>query len=492
MCSDVLMPLTWSACVRLFAIPPRRTTATLGRRTTATLGRIIPRPLVSRLFIPSPVILRRAKDLVRQPSSTIYNLARMLLKKRLIYSCCFLAILVLLSSPGYAFYKWADTASSIEISGMTQIYGIAYKNPDDPMLFKDSGKEGLGGLGRVILEARKGDALSLEVNAYQTYIAQSISVSQAGTGLTIPDVERSSALEWSLSEDKYVHTAIDRLSVHWTKDRVDIIAGRQPINLATTFYFTPNDFFAPFAAQAFYRVYKPGVDSLRAEVRLGELSQLSLISVLGYNPDEDSSNGWSKRPASSRASYVGRISTDIYGFQWALIAGSLAEADIIGGSLQGEVFKWLGIRAEGHVAYPESSTRDSDAEYSVGIEHHWESSLDARIEYFYHGTGADSIFGYTNLAAAQKGQTVYLGRRYTALGLGYEFTPLLTGQIVLIGNLVDHSILSSFNAVYSLSNESELSFGFGLPLGRKPNGFNLRSEFGTYPSSLDVEWRWYF
>jgi hypothetical protein len=411
---------------------------------------------------------------------------------RLVPCALTLSFIVLMSSPVRAFYKWADTASSVEINGMTQVYGIAYKNPDDPMLFKDSSKAGLGGLGRIILKARKGDALTFEINTYQTYISQSISVSQAGTGLTIPDVERSSALEWSLSEGKYVHTAIDRLSVHWIKERVDIIAGRQPINLATTFYFTPNDFFAPFAAQAFYRVYKPGVDALRAEVRLGELSQLSLISVLGYSPDKDSSNGWSRRPAASRASYIGRISADVYGFQWAFLAGSLAEADVIGGSLQGEVFKWLGIRAEGHIARPESPARDSDVEYSIGIEHHWESSLDARIEYFYHGTGAASVSGYRTLATMQTGQTVYLGRRYAALGISYEFTPLLTGQMVLIGNLVDYSLLSSFNAVYSLSNESELSFGFGLPFGRKPNGFNVRSEFGTYPSSLDVEWRWYF
>ena len=111
----------------------------------------------------------------------------------------------------------------------------------------------------------------------------------------MPDVERSSALEWSLSESNYIHTAIDRLNIHWIKDRVDIIAGRQPINLATTFYFTPNDFFAPFAAQTFYRVYKPGVDALRTEVRLGELSQLSLICALGYSPEKGSANGLERK-----------------------------------------------------------------------------------------------------------------------------------------------------------------------------------------------------
>jgi hypothetical protein len=416
----------------------------------------------------------------------------MFIKKCLIHSCCLFAILSFFSSPVCAFYKWEGGQSSIEITGMLQAYGIAYKNPDAPMLFKENSKAGLGGLGRVILEARKGDSLTFELNTYQTYISESISAGQSGTMLAMPDVERSSMLEWSHSNNSYVHTAIDRLSLRWTKDRVDIIAGRQPINLTTTFYFTPNDFFAPFAAQTFYRVYKPGVDALRAEVRLGELSQLSLISVLGYDPDQDSSNGWSKRPISNRASCLGRISANMYNFEWALIAGSLADEDVLGGSAQGEVFKWLGVRAEGHVSKPEAPEPGSHLEYSVGIEHRWESSLDARIEYFHHGTGATSVSGYTSLAAAKTRQTSYLGRRYVAMGIGYEFTPLLTGQTVIINNLVDQSVLASFNAVYSLSDESELSFSVGVPFGKKPEMFRLRSEYGTYPSSLNIEWRWYF
>jgi|WetSurMetagenome_2_1015567.scaffolds.fasta_scaffold19640_2 hypothetical protein len=411
--------------------------------------------------------------------------------KRFIHSYCVFIVFVLLSSPVYAFYKWEGSKSTVEINGMLQAYGLAYKNPDDSLLFKDNSKAGLGGLGRVILKARKGESLSFDLNAYQTYLSQSIAVSQTATGIA-PDVERSSALEWSLSKNSYTHTAIDRLSLRWTKDRVDIIAGRQPINLATTFYFTPNDFFAPFAAQTFYRVYKPGVDAVRTEVRLGELSQLSLIGVLGYDPDKNSSNGWSKRPTGSRASYLGRISKNIYNFEWALIAGMLADEDVIGGSAQGEMFKWLGVRAEAHVSKPESHLSESHAEYSVGIEHHWESSLDARVEYFYHGAGATSVLGYTSLSAAKTGQTRYFGRRYAALGIGYEFTPLLTGQSVFINNLIDHSLLASFNAVYSLSNESELSFSVGVPFGKRPKLFNIRSEYGAYPSSLDIEWRWYF
>jgi len=399
---------------------------------------------------------------------------------------------MLCSLPVDTFYGWQGNNSRVDITGMTQVYGIAFKRSENKILYKDNDKSGIGGVGRVIVKAQTGETLSLEANAYQTYIPMELAAGQSTGGVTIPDVERSSALEWSASDDKYIHTAVDRLNLRWSRDRLDIILGRQPINMATTFYFSPNDFFAPFAAQTFYRVYKPGVDAARVEVRLGNLSQLSLISVLGYSPDGKSETGWGGRPDGSRTSYIGRVSRNLSDFELAVIAGSLAEADVIGGSLQGEVFKWLGVRAEGHMAWPESRGEKSHAELAMGIEHHWENSLDVRLEYFYHGNGARSASGYMSLMSAGKDYGLYLGRSYSALGIGYEFTPLLTGQMALIGNLMDNSLLSSFNAVYSLSNESELSFGAAAPFGRKPEGAEIKSEFGMYPCTFSIEWRWYF
>jgi hypothetical protein len=398
--------------------------------------------------------------------------------------------IILLSLPAGAFYESQGEKSSIDVRGMIQVYGIAYQKPESILLYRDKDNAGVAGIGRIIIKAQTGGSMSLEANAYQTYIPMDLTSGQSG-GVTLPDVERSSAIEWSLSEDRYIHTAVDRLNIRWSRDRLDLIAGRQPVNLATTFYFTPNDFFAPFAAQTFYRVYKPGVDAARAEVRLGNFSQLSLISVLGYKPDEKSDTGWGRSPEGGRTSYLGRISRNFHDFEWALIAGALSDADIIGGSLQGELFKWLGVRAEGHMAYPDDSGQDKHAELAMGIEHHWENSLDVRLEYFYHGIGAGSSSEYASVAS-QSRAGLYMGRHYSALGIGYEFTPLLTGQMALIGNLTDNSLLASFNAVYSLSNESELSFGLAAPFGRKPEGLNIRSEFGMYPRTFNIEWRWYF
>ena len=397
-------------------------------------------------------------------------------------------LLSTLSVPALAFYEWQSDDESFDLHALDRGFGIVYKNPDNQFFYEDKSDAGAAAMARMIMHAQAGQHLGLEVNAYQTYIPASMASLQNSLGTTL-DVERSSALERSFSDDDFT-LAIDRLNISWSYNRLDLIAGRQPINLATTFYFTPNDFFAPFSAQAFYRVYKPGVDAVRAEVRLGNLSQLSLISVLGYKRESDSDTGWTRDSDGHRTSYVGRISTTFRDFEWALLGGVVREADVIGGSLQGELFQWLGVRAEGHVADPDDSQRNS--ELSFGIEHRWENSLNLRMEQFCHGKGANSVSDYDITSTAAQGESIYLGRNYIALGMGYEFTPLLNAEMLAIANLIDHSYLLSFNSIYSLSDEAELAVNFGVPIGKKPEDTDIKSEYGLYPYSVNIEVRCYF
>jgi hypothetical protein len=403
----------------------------------------------------------------------------------------FFIILFLSFTPAAGFYERQKDGSSIDLRGMIRAFGIVNKYPSNRIFFKDDYNSGLAGLGRIIMQAEAGQTLAFEINAYQTYIHQDFTAVQSSLGTTL-DVERSSALEWSFSSHNYIHAAIDRLNARFSKGRMDIILGRQPINLATTFFFSPNDFFAPFSAQAFYRVYKPGVDAIRAEIGLGDLSQLSLISVLGYERDDLKDTGWSDDPESGDTSYIGRVSSVIGEFEMALIAGAIHNRDVIGGSLQGDLFEWLGLRAEGHIAYPDSPSRGSYANICIGLEHHWESSLDMRLEYFYHGSGAGAAADYNYSYTAVDEDIAYPARNYAALGIGYEFTPLLNSQMSFIANLEDNSGICSFNAVYSLSNEAELALNLGVPLGKRPELTQIRSEFGLYPYSLYLEVRYYF
>ena len=115
-----------------------------------------------------------------------------------------------------------------------------------------------------------------------------------------------------------------------------------------------------------------------------------------------------------------------------------------------------------------------------------------RLEKYFNGRGARFVTGYASLLSDADGGSSYLARNYTALGLSYEVTPLLNADMLVMANLKDDSMLWSINAVYSLSNESELALGIGLPMGKGPEGANILSEFGMYPDSISIEVRYYF
>jgi hypothetical protein len=268
-----------------------------------------------------------------------------------------------------AFYESEWDGGHVELRGFIQATGAVSRNPDTPLLYSDRTDAVGGSIIRLLGFSRLGAYLTLELNGYQSYMATS-GDRLALFGDTVVGIERSGALEWIEQDepDADARLGLDRLKLDLAIDPVTLSLGRQPVNLATTFYFTPNDFFAPFFPQTFFRVFKPGVDAARAEIRLGALSQLSLIGVLGYEEDPSEDNGFSRTPATRRASSVMRISTARAGFEWAVLGGTLHENTVAGGSLQGEVLDWLGIRAEGHYRHPRTGGEDPHGRAAVDLE----------------------------------------------------------------------------------------------------------------------------
>jgi len=398
--------------------------------------------------------------------------------------------LISLPQLGLAFYTWQADDKSLELRGLLRVFTLAAHNPDNSLLYQESTIRGIAGIGRLILDANFNDKLSFEAQAVQSYIPSQIQ-SRGSRIESFPDIERSDSLNISVDNNQ-AKLFFDRLNFQYESDNFNIKIGRQPINLAASNYFTPNDFFAPFAAQTFYRAYKPGVDAIRADFQLGELSQLSLIGVLGYELEASNDTYWSNKPKGEQNSYIARASTVLEDFEIALLAGSIKRDNIIGLDFQGELFEWLGIRAEGHYFMPDNAEQDKHIEFALGIEHRWENSLTLRLEQFYHGKGAKSIQDYHLRSLFPNPETAYLARHYSALGASYEITPLLNSDILLLYNWVDQSRIIALNAVYSLSDESELVFNMNIPSGEKTQGNMIKSEFAGQGKSIGLEWRQYF
>jgi hypothetical protein len=405
---------------------------------------------------------------------------------------CFVLLVFLLClypSLGVAFYDYQGDGFGVNVLGLVGVDSSVNRNPATSELYTSDTDLLWSGDLRLLVEGWAGEGLGAELNLLEV-IARKDSSLWANQNL--PGVERSSLFSWEQhdSVNSLATLQVDRFYLSWADQDLELTAGRQSVNLATTFYFTPNDFFAPFAAHTFYRVYKPGVDGLRLEKRLANLSQLTLLAILGFEEDQESDNGWSRRPDWSRSSVVTRVALPFRDMEVGLLVGSVRVHRIFGASLQGELFSWLGVRAEGHYADPEEEGGRSGLEASLGLEHRFPNSLDLRMEYFYNGRG------YKEMGDADYWQTAggsgYSGRNYTALGMNYQFSPLLVGELLVMRNWSDHSHLLSLHAVYSLSDESELTVSCTLPDGKEAEENRSGSELGNLPRSLSLTYRRYF
>lgn len=389
----------------------------------------------------------------------------------------FVAVLLITTMPqqSFALWEWRDAQSSADVRLALRVMGNALYARDNA-----ADQSGLSAVGRLLFQGHRGENWAFDFNMYHAQVPASL----LGTD-PVADVERSSLLDYSYSDNAYAHSTVDRMSVRWSHPNLDVVVGRQAVNLATTFYFSPNDLFGSFRAQTFYREYKPGVDALQLTYAVNPLSVLSWYSVLAYRSDTSSSSGWSDSPEWSRSSHLARLTFVRGTAEWGFIGGSVRGDELVAGSVSAEAFQWLGLRAEAQLRRHET---ERFTRVSLGLEHRWENSLDARLELFYNGNGAGQVSQYNPAAVVD---TVYLARRYAAVGVSYEFMPLLLGQLMVLVNRDDHSYLLSANSVYSLDNESELAFSIALPGGRRAQSGFPQSEYGSGAYSIALEWRMY-
>ncbi|MHB8811489.1 MAG: hypothetical protein ACYC9M_15990 [Desulfobulbaceae bacterium] len=391
-----------------------------------------------------------------------------------------------------ALYQYTGEESGLTISAAVNAgLGVAV-NPRNTWLYAERHDELWSGDLRLLADGFVGERLRGRLNILEN-IRSASSIHLPG-GFAASDVERSALFssQQHASDTTRADLVLDGGSLTWGTESRALTLGRQPVQFTVTSSFSPNDFFAPFAPQQFYRVYKPGVDAVRYEHRLADLTQFSLVGVLGYEEDPDSANGWSRAPDWQRTSVLGRYVRSAGRLEWGMLAGVIREDNIVGASLQGELTDWLGLRAEGHYRDSNQDAVGSGSMLSVGLEHRFASSLTVRLEQLYNS------FGYSSIAEADRAlaqgtlEPGYLGQLYSAFDAGYEISPLLIGEFLYLHNWTDGSHSFSFYAVYSLADEAELALQVTLPEGKGPDVHSLGSELGMQPLRVALEYRHYF
>ncbi len=413
------------------------------------------------------------------------------------------------SLPAHAFYEYYGDKLEIDIRAFNRLGVSVFQTPDGTLQWVDSinavvpaeqqvdlhrrDTQSLA-LNRLLFNAYYGD-VKVEFNGYHVWLADTAGayVGESGglVGIQLP-ATRSSAMRFDWAEDASGrgHFDVDWLNIKLTGDKYTVKVGRQPMNLATTFFFTPNDFFGPFASTAFFRAYKVGVDGVSANVQLGEFTQLELFGVMGYEgglKDND--------PSIRDSAGIARASTVVGLFEVGAVGGRLERGYVAGADFQGEVFEYWAVRGEGHYAMP-AKRAASAFEGALGIDRRFEGGYTVQAEYFFHGAGnaKDDYFqGFSNLSA----RLPYLGQHYGALGLNYEWSALTNINAAVLSNLQDPSATVTGYIVRSVSDEAEIAATANVPIGegiQLNDGLfpDVKSEFGLQPLTVNAEFRVYF
>jgi len=375
--------------------------------------------------------------------------------------------------------QWAGETAVIEVRG--QLQTGAFATFGNRSVISEPGSNNLlTQSARLMLTADPAVQWSTELHVVADLASTEL------TNRTIPGTERSAVLQWYGNNNR-TSVSLDRLNLQYQSERLIIKAGRLPVNLSRSSYFAPFDWFAPFSAETFYRVYKPGVDALRLDLDMSSLSHLSLIQVQGYQIDPTSNSGWSQRADTQRQSRLMQLSLTQGNFQWDALAARVRGRKLLGMAVQGELWQWLGLRAEGYRAAAKGQGTVLN-ELTLELEHSWANSFTLHLAAFWHGAGADSVVGYPAVIALAQTRSPYLANRYELLAADFDMSPLLSLGGLLLRNRVDRSRLLALYARYSTGDESELTLGANLPAGHP----SPTSEFGHYLSALNLQFRYYF
>lgn len=399
------------------------------------------------------------------------------------------------ATPSHAFHE--DKEKGLEIRGFfkTDFFYTEIEKDDTPFHIDDE-IYGNDTTFRLILDKKfLDDEIVFKANLMTRSLAidsDKFDVRPTGT-----DIERSSSLFYKndLHDHSYVYTVFDVLNIGYTFGNMDITLGRQVINYATTYLFTPNDFFAPFSATDYYRTFKGGVDAIRMTLNMGQFTTLDYVGVLTYKQDLTELSGFVERPTYGDTSHILRVVTSVYNSEISAFGGRYKDLAVYGGGLQTEIpYFGLALKAEGHIEMPEDKPRDSETLYTIHLSRIFDNSLNITAEYFYNGLGYDDSDKYF-LYANKNSHMNYPGLYYLALSAGYDVTPIDNVQITLLKNLTDGSSLLNLYNKYSLSDESDLFASLSIPFG---DGYEFigspspRQEYGASPVSFLVEYRLFF
>jgi len=301
-------------------------------------------------------------------------------------------------------------------------------------------------------------------------------------------------LDWQVSSTSQVvwRHELDRAAIHSQIGSGALTVGRQAIGWGRGVLFSAIDLFAPFTPLEVDREWRRGVDAVRADIKVTDHASADVVAAAGERLDESAF-------AARFRGYTGDADLELVVGRRAgdLLSGVASSIAFGGAELHGEA----SIVRLGNIAPSRLFQMDQQVVKAVaGLSRRLPifNGVLFEAEYHYSGFGvtaarelpvalADLEFRRRYL----RGDFQVLTRHAIAALATSESSPSVAWTAQWLTNPIDHSGIVVPSVTFTRGDRWSTVFSVYLPYGKAPEGLRLSSEYGSSPTSVFVELRFY-
>lgn len=256
------------------------------------------------------------------------------------------------------------------------------------------------------------------------------------------------ATENLLSEKSYIlNFSLDRAWIDYSKEKYQVIAGRQRINWGQTFVWNPNDIFNTYSYFDFDYEEKPGSDAVRIQYYPSATSRAEI--AVKANGDE-------------KITAAGLFRFNRWNYDFQFICGMLNETDYVAGAgWSGQIAKG-GFRGEASYFHPKNKFEDTTGIVvaSAGYDYMFKNSLFLQCEFLFNSNGEkDNNFDISKFYFRTMTPKNLSFTRFSMFSsLTYPFSPLVKASFAAMYNPENNSFFVIPSVDVSLKENLDLSF----------------------------------
>ncbi|MHB1049295.1 MAG: hypothetical protein ACYC09_04370 [Bacteroidota bacterium] len=283
---------------------------------------------------------------------------------------------------------------------------------------------------------------------------------------------------WWTAPSTAAHSEIDRLWIDGTFGDVTVSAGRQRIAWGTALVWNPTDLFNPLSILDFDYEERPGVDAIRAQYFMSEVSKMEIAIKPGRT--------------GSRRVIAGKVLINSWAYDIHLIGGTNGEepfvgfawaGDIAGAGFRGEMISRK-IGSETAVLFP--SLRDAWTTTAVlSFDYTFTNNTYLHTEALFNNRGTTKNAAVSVPLARALG--LFTPARWSLFQeISFDVHPLVRVSGFIIFNPNDRSSASVPSATWSVVENFDLSI-FGIIFSGNP-----MTEYGGYGETFLIRGKYSF